>query len=375
MQRSLRVVAALSAAIMLVASAAAACPICFSGRVTPPGQKIDAADAAVLARPLTVSGPFEVTKVIKGGIAEGTLVVDVSGRPRIPGTRQTSLLLVRNALSQQWSVLGAVSASRAPWLREFAAGGPQAGGRSSAVWPRTINATSDLTDEDWRQRLALVSPELESPEPLLAEIAYGEIARAPYRLLRGLRGVRAPAEIAAWVADPALVGRRPAYTLLLGISGGREEAEAIEAVIEDKRRKHETADLAALLAADLEIGGPKRVTFVEDAYLADKSRSLPEIEAALLALSVLGTADAKIPRARIVAAYRSFIVARPPMAAFVVQDLTDWNASDAADVLEAALQSGAITDEASRFMVLNYLNGGKTARAMSQAGTGGDLPP
>jgi hypothetical protein len=377
MQSRLRIglVAALSVVIVLAASPAAACPICFSGRVAPPGQKIDAADVAVLARPLTPSGPYEVTKVIKGGIAEGTLVVDVSGGPRSPDTRQTSMLLVRNALSQQWFILGAVSDLRAPWLREFAAGGPQPGDRSSAAWPRTVQATPDMTDEGWRQRLALVAPELESQDQLLAEIAYGEIARAPYRLLRGLRGVRAPAEIARWVADPALAGRRPAYTLLLGISGGAAEADLIDAEIDLLRQKHETTDLAALLAADIEIGGPERVAFVEAAYFADKSRGLPEIEAALLALSVIGTGDAEILRARIVAAYRRFILARPSMAAFVVQDLTDWNVSNADDVLLAALRSGAIKDEASRFMVLNHLNGGRTARPMSQAGVGGDLPP
>ena len=40
-----------------------------------------------------------------------------------------------------------------------------------------------MNAEEWRARVALMLPYLENPEPLVAEIAYGEIASAPYSAL------------------------------------------------------------------------------------------------------------------------------------------------------------------------------------------------
>ena len=45
------------------------------------------------------------------------------------------------------------------------------------------------------------------------------------------------------------------------------------------------------------------------------------------------------------------------MAAFVAQDLSDWQAVEAVDDMEAAIRSGAIKDPGSQFAVLSYLKG------------------
>ena len=82
---------------------------------------------------------------------------------------------------------------------------------------------------------------------------------------------------------------------------------------------------------------------------------MPEIEAALLALNVLGDADGAVPRARIVAAYRAFIKARPRMAGFVAPQLADWKCWDAAPEYAALMKSNAALDPASHFAIVNYL--------------------
>src|SRR5262245_61568321 len=69
---------ALAASLILAAGAAWACPICFSGRVVPLGQKIDAADVVILATPLGDAGPYRVVKAIKGTTSVGTMIVDVN---------------------------------------------------------------------------------------------------------------------------------------------------------------------------------------------------------------------------------------------------------------------------------------------------------
>ena len=376
MKRGARVLLpALAVSLVLATGAAWACAICFSGRVVAFGQKIDASDAVVLATPAGETGFYRVVTTIKGATLAGALITDTLPPDPTLVAPNWPMLLLRNKLSHQWSVLGSIEEGQAGWLRALAAGGPTSSRPAVGAWPRTLDTTGDLSDDDWVARLALVAANLESADRLAAAIAYGEIARAPYRQLRSLRGTREPGEITAWLDDPHLASRQPAYTLLLGIVGGPADAQGIEARIEKLRAVHRADNLAALIAADLEIRGPSRLDYVVEAFLTDKSRSLPEIEGALLALSVQGAADAEIPRSRIVSAYRDFIRAHPAMAGFVVQDLSDWNEFDAADELKMAMKSGAIRDPASQYAVLTFLKRDPGGLAVARQSMGSDLAP
>jgi hypothetical protein len=121
-----------------------------------------------------------------------------------------------------------------------------------------------------------------------------------------------------------------------------------------------------MIGADLELRGPSRVGWVEAMYFADRSRTMPEIEAALLALNVHGDANRTIPRERVIQAYRAFIRERPPMAGFVAQQLADWDYWDAATEYAALLKSNTIADPASEFAVVSYLQRAASANAAVQ---------
>ena len=88
-----------------------------------------------------------------------------------------------------------------------------------------------------------------------------------------------------------------------------------------------------------------------------------------------GTANAVIPRSTIVATYKDFIRSHPAMAAFVVQDLSDWGEFGAAGELATAMKSGAIRDPASQYAVLTYLQHDPGRRPLVSQGAGSDLPP
>lgn len=374
--RAARFAAFLLLAGLLIATGPAwACPICFSGRSMAPGQKIDAADAVVLATPLAPAGPYSVAAAIKGDVATGSLILDANPPPPALLMPGRPMLVVRNRLSQQWTALGSIRGEQADWLRAFAATGAAPDRTSARAWPRTVEAATDPTDADWSVRLALVAPQIESADPLLAEIAYGELSRAPYCLMRGLAGARDPGEVLSWLDDPELDGRRAAYTLLLGVVGGPAEAGEIDTRLAGLLATHGSDNLAALLAADLEIGGPARLDQIGRTYLRDKTRNLAEIEAALLALSVHGSANAIIPRSAVVAAYADFVVAHPAMAGFVIPDLAAWGAFEPAGVIAEAFASGAIRDPASRALVSSYLQHGVGTVTVSSQGLGSDLPP
>jgi hypothetical protein len=196
---------------------------------------------------------------------------------------------------------------------------------------------------------------LEHPEPLAAEIAYGEISRAPYAAMRSLKPQLEAVKIASWIDDPRRAAQHATYLLLLGIAGTSDDAAHLERRIDTAWKSNDATYLAAILAADLELRGSSRVGWIEQMYFSDRNRTLAEIEAALLALSVHGVANATVPRERVIQAYRLFIKERKPMAGFVARELADWEHWDATPEYVTLLKSDAIRDPLSHFAVTNYL--------------------
>ncbi len=368
-----RVLPFVATVLLLLTGQALACPICFTGRVVSIGQKLDAADAAVLAQPLSQDGTYKIIDVIKGDANRlAPLILDVAppaAASAAPG--EPTQLLLRNRLSGSWTSLGSMPARHADWLRALAA--MEAVGEPAVRLVERRGAAPP--DAGWIRRLKLVAPYLESPDPLAAEIAYGEVARAPYQELRQLKTALDPAAIARWIADPARASRRPAYTLLLGMTGLSTASAIVEDSLVAASRSHDASNLSALLAADLELHGASRIAWIEQSYFSDRKRTLPEIEAALLALSVHGTADAAVPRSEIIAAYLRFIDLRRPMAGFVVGDLISWEYWGATGRLVAILKSGAVRDPGSRLAIINYLRRSPIPIASAEIEQLSDLPP
>jgi hypothetical protein len=341
---------------LFTAGDSSACAICFSGRFITVGQQLDAADQAVLALPVPNTGEFRVAVPIKGDSA-----VDATIAERVPRVDAAALqsgkpiLLLRNGRTRRWTSVGAIGADYAGWLRQLAATSTGARGRPGRAWRPSTETSSELTDMQQRERLSLVVPYLENPEPLAAEIAHGEISRAPYAAMRSLKPQLEAAKIASWIDDPARAARHPTYLLLLGIAGTADDAARLEQRIDVAWRSNDATNLAAMLAAVLELRGSSRVGWIEQMYFADPNRMLPEIEAALLALGVHGVDNAAVPRERVIEAYRLFIRKRKPMAGFVAMQLADWGHWDATSEYITLLKEHPISDSVSHFAVINYL--------------------
>ena len=190
---------------------------------------------------------------------------------------------------------------------------------------------------------------------LAAEIAFGELLRAPYKALRTLkpRLRRNPSE--AWIADPSLSARRSVYTCCLALQAIGMMPPIWRSEIDRALPAQDVANLSAMLAADLELRGPSRLSWLHETFFVDRHRTLPEIDAALLALSVQGEADAAVPREKVVEAYRAFIKERKPMAGFVATELANWEAWEAMPDYIEIIRSKAVKDPAGEFAILSYL--------------------
>lgn len=370
-QASVRLLLGIGLVILACVGNAEACAICFSGLVVTPGQKLDAANQAVLATPIfDGQGQFRIMEVVKGHGTVGDIIVQPGlstpianpvmsvdgltgdGEALPPGEKP--LLLLHDEVSEKWTSLGAMSVGYAGWLRKLAQTKHSAE-TPKRIWPQLTLTSSYLTESEWRERIFAVAPQLESAEPLVAEIAYGELSRAPYGVTRLLKPELDAAKLATWASDPKLAPRRAAYTLLLGIAGGPDTANALEQDIDTALKTRDATNLTALLAADLELRGAGRVDWLETTFFADRQRTLQEIQAALLALSVHGGADGPVERQRVIEAYRYFIKARNPMAGFVAMELADWEAWDATADYVTIIRSKTVKDPAEQFAILSYL--------------------
>lgn len=370
--RILSLLFGVAAAMALAVGEGQACAICFSGTVITPGQKLDSADEAVLAIRSADRRSFRVIGVVKGNVSTGEAIADsavslnttervmpLDGGSAVTGSSVTAndkpVLLIRNRTSEMWTSIGAIEAEYADWLRQLAA--TKHGGDSQPVklWPSKVMGWSSLTEAEWQERAEVVAPYLEATDPLAVEIAYGELTRTPYRVMRTLKPRLDPAKIRSWIGDPKQSSRLPVHTLLLGIVGDLNDAAELEKQIDQALLARDTANLSAMLAADLELRGPPRLDWLHATFFADRQRTLPEIDAALLALSVQGEADAAVPREEVVEAYRSFIKARKPMAGFVATELANWQAWEATSDYVDIIRSKVVKDPAGQFAILSYL--------------------
>jgi len=250
-----------------------------------------------------------------------------------------TLLLIQDDAWSMWVGVGAVTVEHASWLRQIATG----------------KRPSDMSADDWQARLALMIPYLEHREPLVATIAYGQLATAPYEALLAAKPRLNATAIRRWLADPALSARRPLYQLLLGVAGDARDATALEQQLDASWMAGDATNLASAIAADLQLRGPSRMAWVDAKYMRDDRRSTRELEAAVLALSVLGNANEAIPRKRVIQSYLVFIHAHQELAGFVARDLAAWKYWGAAPVYLALIKSNVRQDFASRVAIYKYL--------------------
>jgi hypothetical protein len=335
-----------------MSAAAAACPLCLGAGQQTKAQQLVAARQAVLAVPTGDASRFSVVEVIKGEQPSSDTIE--GGYPRYgPASdpaaplRRKPLLLVRDDPFPTWVILGAIGADHWGWLRNLAAGKPAAA----------------LSAEAWRARVALAVPYLEHREPLAAELAYGELAAAPYAAMRTAKPRLDPSAVRGWLANPMLVGRQPLYLVLLGIAGNAQDAAALEQGLEAAWKSGDATHLGAMLAAILELRGAARMAWVEERHLRDRARSAPEINAALLALSVHGNANGVIPRERVIQSYRVFMKAHPEIAGYVAHDLAAWQYWDAVPEYVALMKSEVRQQYPSRVAILAYLRQSPPAEA------------
>lgn len=314
-------------------------------------QELAAAQQAVLAVPTAEAGRFRVVEVIRGErLSTRTIEAGYPrSAPALPAavSKGEALLIAREDPLLGWVVLGPIGIDQAGWLRKLAVG----------------KHSEEISAQEWRDRVALVVPRLQNHQPLVAKIAFGELAAAPYAALRTARPYLDARAVRAWLSDPTLASQQRLHLLLLGVAGNAEDATALEKRLDAAWQAGDATNLASLLTADLELRGANRMAWIEERYLRDKSRSAAEVGAALLALSVQGHAQGVIPRERVIQSYRVFMKAHPEQAGDVAPDLAAWQYWDAVPEYQALMKSVVRQQYPSMLAMQAYLQQSADARA------------
>jgi len=196
---------------------------------------------------------------------------------------------------------------------------------------------------------------LAETERTIHDLAYLEVARAPYETIR-LADRFVPAEqVQAFLADPQYFEWRPLYILFLGVDAGPDDVTMIRDRIALSARLNLTANLSAWATALIETDGKAAIDRLEATFLDSPGRDPAVVLEVVKALSVQGTFRGGSLRERIAETYRKVAETYPSLAGWVARDLTLWKNWRLADVLAAVRARDPKMDRPTAYAIDLYL--------------------
>ena len=338
---------ALAFAVALMPALARCCPFCGTVARTF-SEEIHDSDVAVIARLIEVPAPsadasqnasatikpakFQILKVLKGQeLLKGkkdfeTLYFGTS----VAGTEFLAMAFEEKP-QLAWSTPIEITTPVKPYLE-------------------TILTLS----KEGPDRLAFFQNYLESGEDLLARDAYDEFAKAPYKDVIGLKDRMKHEQLVQWIKDPKITAsHRRLYLTMLGVCGNKNDAEMLEAMIENDSPAGK-AGLDAMVAAYLTLKGPEGVSLIEDRFLKNKDAEYTETYATIMALRFHGQEEKIIPKQRLIEALRCMLD-RPQLADLVIPDLARWEDWGSMESLVKLFKESNDETDWVRVPVINFL--------------------
>jgi hypothetical protein len=176
------------------------------------------------------------------------------------------------------------------------------------------------------EQLRFFLPYLEHADVQIADSTHAKLSGAPYAVLQELAPDLDGDQLLSWIADqPATNYKRVALSIvLLGICGDQRESDLVREWIDQSSDGGDSAYLAALFTAHLELDGEAAVRFLEESYILNRDRTLGEVIAAIDALRTHGQAQTAVSRERIKASFQLLLRERAPLAETIIEDFARW---------------------------------------------------
>jgi hypothetical protein len=207
-----------------------------------------------------------------------------------------------------------------------------------------------------RERALFFAPYLRNQDRALAELAFLEVARAPYATIRELRGTIARENIYRVIRDFTRVEWHGLYILMLGMSDRDDDLAFVRRKLETAAKYGIAINLGAYATAWIEMVGADAVNVLASEYFAGSGRSSAELLEIVNALSVQGKYARIELRTVIIDAYGLLLEQHPELAGYVAKDLYDWKVTRFVPRLREILNSSVGLDEASQLALAVYLS-------------------
>jgi hypothetical protein len=374
---------------IVAATAAEACPFCTVESRTL-AEEIEASQAVVMARliadapPMNQSGDggidtdpdsgkatFRVVDVIRGGGSVNENSVQAGDEIKVvyfgEDERDKTFLISGIGVENnqlEWTTPLPLSATAIDYIRRLP--------------DMTVTGVA---------RLQFFQDYLENDDPLLAQDAYDEFARAPYSVVHQLKGHMHHDRFVEWIKSPDVnPSRRRLYLTLLGVCGDQRDVPMLEDMIEsdysakkplveqlvaigqslggpiglgtwsemlDLEERQKKLGLDAAIACYLTLHGPDGLDLIDQRFLLNPKVEYTHAYMTIMALRFHGEESDVIPKPRLLASMR-LLLDNPDFADQVIPDLARWEDWSVLDRLVAMYKRG---DEKSyvRQPVVTYL--------------------
>jgi len=344
-----------SALIILVASGliAAACPFCSVESQTL-SEETQAADAVVLAKLLKEAPPTndEVSEAATTDPNSGTAIFEVvevlRGQEKLDGAKEINVVYFGEPDRERVFLVVGLGSDQVDWTTPL------------PLSPAAVDYVRKLPSvpQSGADRVAYFQDYLEHVDPLLAQDAYDEFARAPYADVQALGPRMKHDKLVEWIADLEISpSRRRLYFTMLGVCGNKDDLPLLESMIvsdfdviepylnqmvscglamggsislpmlidvfeQDERRKK--LGLDALIACYLQLRGPEGLDLIDERFLRNPGAEYTYIYSTIMALRFHGDEETGVvPRERLLSSMR-LLLDNNDFADQVILDLSRW---------------------------------------------------
>lgn len=291
-----------------------ACPICI-GFPSRTDTDVLLESRCVMLAQQDSADPFRFAPgTVLKGVYDGSnfdLLVDSATQHMLQVHPEFHVWLVQETPEGPWRSLGVMNPAREALMRRIVMVGPTWTG-SDAAKLRVDFFVSLVGHEEDRIR----------------ELAYLELGRAPYSVVRQL-GRTIPRDC----YEPMLRERRyfewrGLAILLLAQSDSEADRQFVRDSFHAAEHYAVVTNLAAWTAAAIELDPAATIALIEEKYFLRADRSQEELQAIFQALSMHGSLEAPELRERIVACYGKLLESHPEFAPQVAEDLSAWRRFD-----------------------------------------------
>ncbi|MFN7333287.1 MAG: hypothetical protein ACK5ST_01660 [bacterium] len=200
------------------------------------------------------------------------------------------------------------------------------------------------------------------PDSRIHELAYLELGRAPYPMVRQLGRIVPREAIEPMLQERRYYEWRGLAILLMAQGDSEADRQYIRESFQAAERFAVVTHLAAWAAAAIEVDADSTLDQIEEKYFGQGDRTPEELKAIFSALSMHGSLEEFALRDRIVVCYGRLLERLPELAPQVAADMHAWKRNELSGALAHVLEHRQdAMDQAGIIKVQRYLRSVKVA--------------